>query len=34
MDCGCTDERILNHCRQPVDHALGGWVVDLLLGKN
>jgi hypothetical protein len=32
-DAGCTNEDILNHCRQPGVHARGCWVLDLLLGK-
>src|SRR5690348_13775198 len=33
-DAGCTDPRILDHCRQPGEHVRGCWVVDLLLGKT
>lgn len=33
-DAGCTNEEILNHCRQPGEHVRGCWVVDLVLGKN
>jgi hypothetical protein len=33
-DAGCHDQDILNHCRQPTDHALGCWVIDLLLGNE
>jgi hypothetical protein len=33
-DAGCTDQDILNHCRQPGEHVRGCWVVDLLLGKT
>jgi hypothetical protein len=33
-DAGCTNEDILNHCRQPGQHVRGCWVVDLLLGKE
>jgi hypothetical protein len=33
-DAGCTDAEILNHCRGAGVHALGCWVVDLLLGKE
>jgi hypothetical protein len=33
-EAGCTDADILNHCRQPGEHARGCWVVDLLLGKS
>ena len=31
---GCNDEEILSHCRSPLDHVRGCWVVDLLLGKE
>jgi hypothetical protein len=33
-DAGCDNLDILNHCRQPAEHARGCWVVDLLLGKK
>jgi hypothetical protein len=33
-EAGCTDADIMNHCREPGEHALGCWVVDLLLGKS
>jgi hypothetical protein len=33
-DVGCADENILDHLRQPEDHARGCWVVDLLLKKK
>jgi len=33
-DACCTNQDILNHCRQPGVHVLGCWVVDLLLGKE
>jgi hypothetical protein len=33
-DAGCTEQAILDHCRQPGDHVRGCWVVDLLLGKE
>jgi hypothetical protein len=33
-DAGCTDRAMLDHCRQPVKHVRGCWVVDLLLGKE
>ena len=32
-DAGCTNSDLLNHCRQPAEHARGCWAVDLLLGK-
>jgi hypothetical protein len=31
---GCDDVRLLDHCRQKGEHALGCWVVDLLLDKK
>ena len=31
-EAGCKDTAILTHCRLPVDHARGCWVVDALLG--
>jgi hypothetical protein len=33
-EAGCTDVKILSHCRQPGEHVRGCWVVDLLLGKE
>jgi hypothetical protein len=33
-DAGCTSADLLNHCRQPGEHARGCWPVDLLLGKQ
>jgi hypothetical protein len=33
-DAGCTNAEVLNHCRQPVVHVRGCWVVDLLLAKE
>lgn len=33
-DAGCADADILVHCRGPVPHVLGCWVVDSLLGKE
>jgi len=33
-DAGCSQEEVLNHCRQPGPHVRGCWVVDLLLGKE
>jgi hypothetical protein len=33
-DAGCTNQDILNHCRQGRDHVRGCWVVDLLLAKE
>ena len=33
-DAGCTNRDILDHCRQPGEHARGCWVVDLVLGKK
>ena len=31
-DCGCTEEAILRHCREPGTHSVGCWVIDLLRG--
>jgi len=33
-DAGCTSTDVLEHCRQPGEHARGCWVVDLVLGKS
>jgi predicted metal-dependent HD superfamily phosphohydrolase len=33
-DAGCDNRDILDHCRQPGEHVLGCWVVDLVLGKS
>jgi hypothetical protein len=33
-DAGCDNADILDHCRQPGEHARGCWVIDLLLGKK
>lgn len=33
-EAGCTNEDILNHCRQPGEHVRGCWLVDLILGKE
>jgi hypothetical protein len=33
-DAGCTNEDVLNHCRQPGVHARGCWVLDLLLARE
>jgi hypothetical protein len=32
-EAGCTDANILGHCRAGGEHALGCWMLDLLLGK-
>jgi hypothetical protein len=35
QDAGCTNEDVLNHCRDAnATHVRGCWVVDLLLGKS
>jgi hypothetical protein len=34
LDAGCTDERLLAHCRQPAGHVRGCWALDLLLGRE
>jgi hypothetical protein len=33
-EAGCTNEDILQHCRQAEGHVRGCWVVDLLLAKE
>lgn len=33
-DAGCTDPRILEHCRAGGTHVRGCWVIDLILGKG
>jgi hypothetical protein len=33
-EAGCADSRILDHCRQPAEHARGCWLLDALLGKQ
>ncbi|OAI53955.1 hypothetical protein AYO44_15575 [Planctomycetaceae bacterium SCGC AG-212-F19] len=32
-DAGCTNDEVLNHCRQPGEHVRGCWVLDLMLAK-
>jgi Clp amino terminal domain, pathogenicity island component len=32
-DAGCSDEEILTHCRQPGEHFVKCWVLDLLLSR-
>lgn len=34
QDADCTDEQILNHCRENRLHARGCWVLDAILGKS
>jgi len=34
QDAGCDNADILDHCRGPVPHVRGCWVVDLVLGKE
>ena len=35
QDAGCTNDDVLNHCRDTsLTHVRGCWVVDLLLGKS
>lgn len=31
---GCSDNSILDHCREPGEHVRGCWVMDLVLGKE
>src|SRR5262249_43192342 len=33
-EAGCTDATIFDHCRQPLAHVRGCWLVDALLGKK
>ena len=33
-NAGCDNDDILAHCRQPIVHVRGCWVVDLILGKE
>jgi hypothetical protein len=33
QDAGCDNADVLDHCREPGEHARGCWVIDLLLGK-
>jgi hypothetical protein len=33
-EAGCTDAKILSHCRGPGEHARGCWVIDLLTGRS
>jgi acetyl esterase/lipase len=33
MDAGCDDEDVVYHCQSEPPHALGCWVLDLLMGK-
>jgi hypothetical protein len=33
-EAGCTEQRILHHCRGPGAHTRGCWVLDHLLGKS
>jgi hypothetical protein len=32
-DAGCSNDDILQHCREPGEHVRGCWVVDLLTGR-
>jgi cell wall assembly regulator SMI1 len=32
-EAGCTDKRLLMHCRNPGEHGCGCWAVNLLLGE-
>ncbi len=33
-EAGCTNQQILGHCRQPGEHILSCWVLDLLLTRR
>ncbi len=32
-EAGCDNSEVVNHCRQPGEHARGCWLLDLLLGR-
>ena len=32
-EAGCVDAEVLRHCREPGPHALGCWLLDLILDK-
>jgi hypothetical protein len=34
MDAGCSNEEIIQHCRNDGPHVRGCWVIDLILGKE
>jgi hypothetical protein len=34
QDAGCTNDNILDHCREPSEHVRGCWVVDLVLDRS
>jgi hypothetical protein len=34
QDAGLSNSEVLDHCHGPGPHALGCWVIDLILGKN
>jgi hypothetical protein len=33
-EAGCPEQSVLDHCRQPGEHVMGCWVVDLVLEKE
>jgi hypothetical protein len=33
-DAGCTDQRILTHCRRPSEHVRGCWVLGAVLARS
>lgn len=33
-ESGCDNELILEHCREPAEHARGCWVLDVILGRK
>jgi hypothetical protein len=33
-EAGCSDGRVLDHCRKPGTHVRGCWVLDAILGKT
>lgn len=34
LDAGCDEEQILAHCREPLLHERGCWVLDFLMGRE
>jgi hypothetical protein len=34
QDAGCDTPEVLDHCRGPIPHVRGCWLVDSVLGKE